>query len=105
MRVLEHDGGLQYNARRLGILMEKITKAAGLAPTGSWHILRHTYCSRLATNGTAPAVLKELARHVSYATTARYVHVEDEAMEKAIAGLVVPTSKTGEEVEAGRSLP
>jgi len=44
--------------------------------TGSaWHLLRHTYCSRLAAAAVALVKIKEWAGHASIATTMRYAHL------------------------------
>jgi site-specific recombinase XerD len=48
------------------------------------HILRHTFCSRLAMR-TAPARgIQELAGHQDLATTQRYMHLSPAAVEGGI---------------------
>ncbi|MEZ4380463.1 MAG: tyrosine-type recombinase/integrase, partial [Nannocystaceae bacterium] len=59
-------------------------KAAGLPPKGP-HILRHTFCSRLAAKGATPKAIKELAGHASSTTTDRYMHLAPGALRTAIA--------------------
>jgi integrase len=40
-----------------------------------WHILRHTFCSHLAINGTAVGKIQLWAGHESVTTTQRYMHL------------------------------
>ena len=42
---------------------------------GSFHSLRHTCASWMATNGVNPIVIKEHLRHSSIQVTERYVHL------------------------------
>ena len=65
-------------------LVRKAQKAAGLPLTGT-HILRHTFCSRLAARGAAPKAIQELAGHASSSTTDRYMHLAPGALRTAIA--------------------
>lgn len=84
VRVLECDGAVPFNARRLGLLMKRVTTLAGLEPTLGVHKLRHTYCSRLADKGAAPEAIRRLARHKTMSVTMRYVHMDDAALENAV---------------------
>ncbi len=65
--------------------MELIQKRAGLDPDGRVHILRHTFCSRLADAGAPPRAIQKLAGHQSFSTTEKYLHDTDELKDKAIA--------------------
>ena len=65
-------------------LLRKAQKAAGLPLTGT-HILRHTFCSRLAARGATPRAIQELAGHASSSTTDRYMHLAPSALRTAIA--------------------
>jgi site-specific recombinase XerD len=60
--------------------------------TGRLHILRHTFCSRLAMRGATAKAIQELAGHVSLSTTQRYMHLSPAAKEGAVrllnAGIV-----------------
>jgi len=56
----------------------------GLPITGRLHILRHTFCSRLAIRGATTKAIQELAGHVSLTTTQRYMHLSPAAKESAI---------------------
>lgn len=48
------------------------------------HILRHTFCSRLAMRGAAPSLIQALAGHRHLMTTQRYMHVARAATASAI---------------------
>jgi integrase len=48
------------------------------------HILRHTFCSHLATKGAPARALQELAGHADLSTTQRYMHLSPAATEDAI---------------------
>lgn len=67
--------------------MQRAQRAAGLEPTGKIHVLRHTFCSRLAAAGVPVGVIKELAGHSSLTTTMRYMHLSPTSLETAIAML------------------
>ncbi len=68
--------------------MEPLERTAGIeGGTGRLHILRHTFCSRLADRGVPAGNIQKLAGHASITTTERYMHYSDEGLEKAIAAL------------------
>ena len=48
------------------------------------HILRHTFCSRLAMRGAPARVIQELAGHQDLKTTERYMHLSPSAATSAI---------------------
>lgn len=52
-----------------------------------WHDLRHTFCTRIAQNGSNAFVIMKAAGHKSAQTSARYIHLDEETMRKAMAGL------------------
>lgn len=60
------------------------TKAAGMKATRKVHILRHTFCSTLASRGAPAAALQKLAGHTDLATTQRYMHLSPEEAARAI---------------------
>ena len=64
--------------------MEQATRRARLQVTRSLHILRHTFCSRLAMRGAPAKAIQELAGHQSLSTTLRYMHHSPAARESAI---------------------
>jgi integrase len=48
------------------------------------HVMRHTFCSRLAMKGVPMPAIKELAGHSSIVTTQRYVHMSPSSLSDAI---------------------
>jgi len=72
--------------RTLQNWMELIEQRAGIEDgTGRLHILRHTFCSRLAEAGAPAGHIQKLAGHASITTTERYMHYSEEGKERAIA--------------------
>ena len=68
--------------------------------TGRLHILRHTFCSRLAMRGATAKAIQELAGHVSLSTTQRYMHLSPASLNQAIQLLeAVPAVGRGESGE------
>lgn len=58
-----------------------------------FHTLRHTYATRLATNGTPLTVLRDLLGHTDLTMTSRYAHVMPGQAADAVRGLDAPTKK------------
>ena len=86
-RVLWRDDGLrQKNVTQvlLAKWMRRAQKRAGLKVTGGIHILRHTFCSRLAMLGAPAKAIQELAGHQNLSTTQRYMHLSPAAKSAAI---------------------
>jgi site-specific recombinase XerD len=70
---------------------------------GEMHILRHTFCSRLAMRGATVKSIQELAGHQHLSTTQRYMHLSPAARESAIRLLDAPIEKLGDGLETGAS--
>lgn len=51
-----------------------------------WHVLRHSFISALASNGTDQRVIDELAGHSTEEQRRRYRHIFPEVKQKAITG-------------------
>ncbi len=83
-RVLHQDDGKPVDENLLQVWMERATSRAGLEPTRSLHVLRHTFCSRLAMKGAPAKAIQELAGHQNLGTTLRYMHLSPAARESAI---------------------
>jgi site-specific recombinase XerD len=64
--------------------MRRAQRRAGLKVTGGLHILRHTFCTRLAMAGAPALAIKDLAGHTSLTTTMRYMHLSPAAKSAAI---------------------
>jgi len=82
-RVILRDDGTPASKRVVDCWLYRAQQAAGLAKKGP-HILRHTFCSRLALRGATPKAIKELAGHVHSSTTDRYLHLAPSALKTAI---------------------
>lgn len=54
------------------------------------HILRHTFCSRLAMMGVPLQQIQALAGHRTISVTLRYAHLNDDALVGAVARLNAP---------------
>lgn len=55
--------------------MERVQRRAGLEVTGNVHVLRHTYCSRLAIGGAPTLYIMQQAGHADIKTTQLYMHL------------------------------
>ncbi|WP_243338517.1 tyrosine-type recombinase/integrase [Anaeromyxobacter soli] len=55
--------------------MERVQRRAGLEVTGNVHILRHTFCSRLAMGGAPTLYIMQQAGHADIKTTQLYMHL------------------------------
>ena len=87
-RVLWRDDERKQKKVTQGLLakwMRRAQKRAGLKVTGGIHILRHTFCSRLAMAGASTKAIQELAGHEQITTTQRYMHLSPAAKSEAIA--------------------
>lgn len=81
--------GKTFNHKRLARRLEAVIARAGLKHFG-WHVLRHTFASRLSELGAPIVVVKDLLGHASIATTMRYAHTAPPALRAAI-GLLNPS--------------
>lgn len=88
--------------------MRRLQRRAGLKETGQLHILRHTFCSRLAMAGASTMAIKELAGHQQISTTQRYLHLSPAAKSVAIElldrGLDLAAEDAKEPVKRGNSV-
>jgi site-specific recombinase XerD len=101
--VLYRPGGEQATRATVHKWMMQAERRAGLNPGGALHVLRHTFCSRLARSGAAAAAIQQLAGHSSYSTTSRYVHLFEGAKESAIK--LLEPKKFGDILETGQQKP
>ncbi|MFF0288330.1 tyrosine-type recombinase/integrase [Streptomyces sp. NPDC005262] len=66
-------------------VVERIGRRCGL--TARPHMMRHTAATRWIRNGVAPDVVQTLLGHASSASTAVYVHAQDEDLRAAVAAV------------------
>ena len=83
-RVLRSDDESTADRDALSSWIKRAERRAGLPITGRLHILRQTFCSRLAIRGATTKAIQELAGHASPTTTQRYMHLSPAAKESAI---------------------
>lgn len=86
-RVLYQDDGSDGAKWWLKWMIAAVERRAGLRRGGRVHILRHTFCSRLAARNVPMLTIKDLAGHVSLETTMRYMHLSAAAPRQAIEAL------------------
>jgi site-specific recombinase XerD len=60
----------------------------------TWHILRHTFISRLVMKGIDIRTVQELAGHKTIQMTMRYAHLAPSHVQQAVERLVAPTATT-----------
>jgi len=68
----------------------RVTEEAGLTVSRKIHILRHTFCSRLAMHGAQAIQIMSLAGHSDLKTTQRYMHLSPAMKDSAIRLLEQP---------------
>lgn len=83
-RVFHRDDGRSVSYQFVVRLLAAAQGKAGLRGTGGPHILRHTFCSRLAMKAVPIRVIQEMAGHAKITTTLRYMHLSPSAMTDAI---------------------
>jgi len=94
-RVLYQDDGRPADKWWLKWALDVAERRAGLRRGGRVHILRHTFCSRLAARNVPMLTIKELAGHQSLEPTMRYTDLSAAAPREGIKAL-------GAGEEAGR---
>ncbi|WP_193598036.1 tyrosine-type recombinase/integrase [Microbacterium sp. YJN-G] len=77
------DSGNLSRAVRWPVIRDQIATFPDGMPL-RFHDLRHTYVSRLARLGVAPAMIQRVAGHASITTTERYTHTSDTAAAYAV---------------------
>ena len=74
-----------YSIRRIQEAMVQIGLAAGIRRSKLHpHALRHSFATHLLQAGVDVRMVQELLRHSNLATTARYLHVTPERLQKAV---------------------
>lgn len=93
-KVLTPPGSTVPTARSLRRTFAKIQTRAGLEATGGLHLLRHSFCARLAMRGASPYTIQRLAGHQDFKTTTRYLGLTDSEARRAI-GLLQESTDEG----------
>lgn len=83
--VLLHNG-VPWKRPDLARLGRKVVKAAGI-PNGGFHVLRHSFCSRLVERGVDLNKVRLLAGHKSLQVTQKYMHLAPGGLDTAIDAL------------------
>lgn len=71
---------------RVDMSLRQACEAAEIEPI-TLHVLRHTFCTRLAAAGVDIRTIQELAGHANINTTMRYVHLVESRKQAAILKL------------------
>ncbi|MBI5571525.1 MAG: tyrosine-type recombinase/integrase, partial [Desulfomonile tiedjei] len=69
--------------------LRSICRRGNVRPMG-WHLLRHTFASRLAQRGVPLQAIKELLGHSTLTMTLRYAHLAPSNLAQAVAVLETP---------------
>lgn len=85
--ILKTNGSLPVRRYDITRWMKTAQKIAGLGGKGGVHILRHTFCSRLAIRGVPVRVIQEYAGHATIMVTMRYMHLSPSVKMDAIKAL------------------
>jgi integrase len=77
---------MEGTERHIGDVKHGFQRAVKLSriPHITFHQLRHTFCTRLASAGVSLSVIQELAGHASILMTRRYTHPSNELKQRAV---------------------
>ena len=91
--MFEGQGGEQYSARSIQLILARAKEKAGVHKKGSIHAIRHSFATHLLESGTDLLSIKQLLGHNSLRTTMAYTHVS----KKHISKIQSPLDKLGKE--------
>ncbi|MBI4817744.1 MAG: tyrosine-type recombinase/integrase [Deltaproteobacteria bacterium] len=86
--------------RKASTGLTRACERAGIEPIG-WHVLRHTYASRLVTRGVPMNVVQELLRHAEIRETMPHAHLAPNAKRGAVKVLDEGEEKFGHQLRTG----
>ena len=98
-RVLCDRHGASLTQKEIQVIMRRVAHAAKVKP--GVHILRHTFCSRLAMKGAPAKAIQALAGHQDLSTTQRYMHLSPGTLDMAIDLLEPPLARGAHGEAAG----
>jgi site-specific recombinase XerD len=75
------------NERTVQRMVQRLSKKAGLGPGITTHTLRHSFATHLLEHGTELPYIQALLGHRSLRTTALYLRVSPQALQKVISPL------------------
>ena len=78
--------GSRIEPRQYRIQFDRYVKAAGLPEWTTSHVIRHSFSTNFLRNGGNIRTLQIILGHSSLATTAKYLHVTDADVAKAMRG-------------------
>ena len=85
--VFHDDEGVPYHYHRVSNRLKRTFERAGLDEYGGWHIFRHSYAARLATEGIPLRTIQKLLGHSTITMTERYAHLMPDALTAALGPL------------------
>lgn len=97
-RVLCRPDGRPLNENAVRHLVMQAASRGKLRCSGP-HMLRHTFCSRLAMQGAPARAIQELAGHRDLSTTQRYMHLSPQVADQAIRLLEPSHTRRGDILE------
>lgn len=80
--MFEGQGGEQYSARSIQLILARAKEKAGVHKKGSIHAIRHSFATHLLESGTDLLSIKQLLGHNSLRTTMAYTHVSKKHISK-----------------------
>ncbi|MBI2377094.1 MAG: site-specific integrase, partial [Deltaproteobacteria bacterium] len=86
--------------RKASTGLNRACERAGIEPIG-WHVLRHTYASRLVTRGVPMNVVQDLLGHADIRETMRYAHLAPNAKRDAVKVLDEAGENFGHQLGTG----
>lgn len=101
---LQDEQGAALIPKTVTTWLREAQKKAGLEVTGRMHVLRHTFCSRLAMKGVPLKAIQALADHANISTTEKYLHSDLEIERRAINALT-PVPKPQAPTPIGSGAP